>query len=271
MTDTMMSEPRADSPDTADGNAIADPNSPPANGGPADGKVMTVVEHLSELRRRLFISIFAVVVAAIIGFFFAPDAIRFLKTPISQPLYFTAPSSAFFLELKLALMMGVALASPILLYQIWAFVSPGLTPSERRLALPWVPLALLFLALGVAVAWFILPFAVGFMLGFAIPGVIEPLITADAYFGFVTNLFLAFGLVMEFPILLVLLSRVGIVTAKKLRANRRYVFLGIFVFAVVVTPGGDPYSPTVMGAVMYLLYELTIRLMDRGEKARAKA
>lgn len=237
----------------------------------SDGKVMTVVEHLTELRRRLFISILAVVIGAVIGFFLAPDAIRLLKAPINGPLYFTAPSSAFFLELKLALMMGLALASPVLLYQVWSFVSPGLTPRERRLSLPWVPLGLLFLLIGVAVAYFILPFAVGFMLGFAIPGVIDPLITADAYFGFVTNMFLAFGLVMEFPIVLVLLSRVGIISAERLRKNWRYVFLGIFVFAVVVTPGGDPYSPTVMGAVMYLLYELTIRLVARGDKAKAVA
>jgi len=207
----------------------------------------------------------------VVGFYFAPSAIVILKAPISGPLYFTAPSSAFFLQLKLALMIGVALASPILLYQVWAFVAPGLTPRERRLSLPWVPLGLLFLVIGIAVAYFVLPFAVSFMLGFAIPGVLNPLITADAYFGFVTNMFLAFGLVMEFPIVLVLLSRVGIVSAERLRKNRRYVFLGIFVFAVVVTPGGDPYSPTVMGAVMYLLYELTIRLVGRGEKSGAKA
>lgn len=236
----------------------------------ADGKIMTVIEHLSELRRRMFIAGLAIAIGAAVGFYFAPDAIRFLKTPISQPLYFTAPSSAFFLQLKLALMMGIVLASPILLYQVWAFIAPGLTPRERRLALPWVPLGLLFLALGIAVAWFTLPFAVGFMLGFAIPGVIDPLITADAYFGFVTNLFLAFGLVMEFPVVLVLLSKVGIVTAERLRRNRRYVFLAIFVFAVVVTPGGDPYSPTVMGAIMYVLYELTIRLVARGSKNKTE-
>jgi sec-independent protein translocase protein TatC len=235
----------------------------------SDGKVMTVVEHLTELRRRLFIAILAVVIGSVIGFVFAPDAIRFLKAPISQPLYFTSPGSAFFLEFKLAVMMGVALASPVLLYEVWAFVSPGLTPSERRLAFPWLPLALLFLVIGVVVAWVILPFAVGFLLGFAIPDVIEPLITADSYFGFVTTLFLAFGLVMEFPIVLVLATRLGIISADRLRKNRRYVFLGIFVFAVVVTPGGDPYSPTVMGTVMYILYELTIRLIARGEKQRA--
>jgi sec-independent protein translocase protein TatC len=153
---------------------------------------------------------------------------------------------------------------------VWAFVAPGLTPRERRLALPWLPLGMIFLAVGIVVAWFVLPFAVSFMLGFAIPGVIDPLITADAYFGFVTNLFLAFGLVMEFPIVLVLLSKVGVVSAERLRRNRRYVFLGIFIFAVVVTPGGDPYSPTVMGLVMYLLYELTIRLVARGDRSRVE-
>lgn len=247
MTETTVAEQRVDS---------------------SDGMVMTVVEHLSELRRRIFIGLIAVGIGAVVGFFLAPDAIRILKAPISGPLFFTAPSSAFFLQLKLALMIGLALASPIVLYQLWAFIAPGLTPRERRLALPWVPLGLIFLAVGISVAYFILPFAVGFMLGFAIPGVIDPLITADAYFGFVTNMFLAFGLVMEFPIVLVLLSKVGIVSAERLRRNRRYVFLGIFVFAVIVTPGGDPYSPTVMGAVMYVLYELTIRLVARGGKEK---
>jgi Twin arginine targeting (Tat) protein translocase TatC len=247
MTETAVAEQRVDS---------------------GDGKIMSVVEHLSELRRRIFIGLLAVGIGAVVGFFLAPDAIRILKAPISGPLYFTAPSSAFFLELKLALMIGLALASPVVLYQLWAFIAPGLTPRERRLALPWVPLGLVFLAVGISVAYFVLPFAVGFMLGFAIPGVIDPLITADAYFGFVTTLFLAFGLVMEFPIVLVLLSKVGIVSAERLRRNRRYVFLGIFVFAVVVTPGGDPYSPTVMGAVMYVLYEVTIRLVARGGKEK---
>ena len=227
------------------------------------GAVMSVVEHLSELRRRVFIGLLAVVLGAIVGFIVAPDAIRLLKAPVSQPLYFTSPSGALFLQLKLALMIGLALGSPVVLYELWAFVAPGLTPRERRLARPWIPLALVFLAVGVAVAYLILPFAISFMLGFRIPGVVEPLITADAYFGFVTTLFLTFGLVMQFPIVLVLLSKVGIVSAERLRHNRRYVLLGIAVFAVVITPGGDPYSPTIMTAVMYLLYELTIRLVVR--------
>ena len=229
-------------------------------------KVMTLVEHLTELRRRIIIGLLAIGIGTVIGFVLAPDAIRILKAPIPQPLYFTAPGGALFLQLKLALMIGLALGSPIVLWQVWAFVSPGLTPHERRLARPWIPLAVLFLVAGIGLAYFILPYAATFLLSFEIPDVIEPLITADAYFGFVTTMFLAFGLVMQFPIVLVLLSKVGLVTADQLRRGRRYVFLGIFVLAVVVTPGGDPFSPTIMALVMYPLYEVTIRLVSRSER-----
>jgi sec-independent protein translocase protein TatC len=228
---------------------------------------MTLVEHLSELRRRIFISFLAVAIGTVIGFVLAPDAIRILKAPIAQPLYFTAPGGALFLQLKLALMIGLALGAPVVLWQLWAFVSPGLTPHERRVARPWIPLAILFLVLGIGLAYFILPVTATFLLSFEIPDVIEPLITADAYFGFVTTMFLAFGLVMQFPIVLVLLSKVGIVNAERLRRGRRYVLLGIFVLAVVVTPGGDPFSPTIMALVMYPLYELTIRLVARSERS----
>lgn len=230
-----------------------------------DEKVMTVVEHLSELRRRLFISILAVVIASVIGYVVAPDLIRILKdqAPLDKPLVFTTPGGAFFLIIKLSLMVGLALASPIVLYELWGFVSPGLTSNERRQIRPWVPLSLLFLALGIAVAFVTLPLASGFLLGFAIPGLVEPLITADAYFGFVTTLFLAFGLVMQFPFVVLLLSKVGIVNADMLRKNRRYVLLGIVIFAVIITPGGDPFSPTIMTLVMYPLYELSIRLVAR--------
>lgn len=227
---------------------------------------MTVVEHLTELRRRIFISILAVALGTVVGWFLAPQAVELLKGPISGPLVFTAPGGALFVLLKLALMIGLALGSPVVLWQVWAFVSPGLTPHERRMARPWVPLALLFLLAGVGIAYVILPYTAAFLLGFAIPGVVEPLITVDAYFGFVTTMFLAFGLVMQFPIVLVLLAKVGLVSVEQLRRGRRYVLLGIFVVAVVVTPGGDPFSPTIMALVMYPLYELTIRLVARSSR-----
>lgn len=237
------------------------------SGDDSGEKVMTLVEHLTELRRRIFISLLAVGIGTIIGFVVTPEVIRILKAPIADPLYFTSPGGAFFLQLKLSLLIGIVLGSPIVLYQLWAFIAPGLTPRERRTARPWIPLALLFLVLGVGVAYVTLPLAAGFLLGFAIPGLMEPLITADSYFGFVTVLFLAFGLVMEFPIVIVLLSKVGLVTADQMRRNRRYVFLGIAIFAVVITPGGDPFSPTIMALVMYPLYELSIRLVARSNAA----
>jgi sec-independent protein translocase protein TatC len=238
-----------------------------------DEKVMTLVEHLSELRRRIFIAIGAIALGAIVGFYFAPQVIELLKSPLplGRPLVFTNLGGAFMIQFKVALIIGLALASPVVLYETWAFVSPGLTPRERRTIRPWVPLSALFLVLGIIVAWLILPFTTAFLLSFQIPGVMEPLITAEAYFGFVTTLFLAFGLVMQFPILIVLLSKVGIVSAERLKRGRRYVFVGIFVFAVVVTPGGDPFSPTIMALVMYPLYELTIWLVTRSTRQQVSA
>jgi sec-independent protein translocase protein TatC len=239
------------------------------NDGEGEGQpesVMTVVEHLTELRRRVVISVVAIVAASILGFLVAPRVIEILKAPVAGPLVFTSPGAAFFLEMKLALMIGIALASPLILYELWAFVSPGLTRRERTSLRPWIPLAVVFLVLGILVAYLILPYTVGFLLSFAIPGVLEPLITAESYFGFVTTMFLAFGLVMQFPIVLVLLSKVGIVSVERLRRGRRYVFVGIFILAVVVTPGGDPISPIIMALVMYPLYELTIYLVGRSSR-----
>jgi sec-independent protein translocase protein TatC len=253
-----------ESESAARGTTMAGSGPPPAPvETKLDEKVMSLVDHLTELRRRIVISVAAVGAGTVVGFFLAPEALMILKAPIPGPLVFTQPGGALFVQLKLALMIGVALSSPIVLYQFWAFIAPGLTERERRAARPWIPLALLFLVTGITVAYLILPLTVSFLLGFEIEGVVEPLITVDAYFGFVTTLFLAFGLVMQFPILLVLAAKVGLVDADRLRRGRRYVVIGIFVFAVVVTPGGDPFSPIVMALVMYPLYELTIRLVSR--------
>jgi sec-independent protein translocase protein TatC len=253
--------------DTAPGTLV--PETPVS----ADEKVMSLAEHLTELRRRLVFSILAIGAGSVVGFFLAPTAITVLKAPLNPyypgPLIFLQPGAAFFLELKLALMIGVALAAPFVLYQLWAFVAPGLTLHERTVTRPWVPLALLLLLLGIGVAYVVLPYAMGFLISFQIVNVMQPQLTVEGYFGFVTTLFLAFGLVMEFPIVLVLLSKTGIVTVERLRRNRRYVIFAIAIFAVVATPGGDPVSPTFMAAVMYPLYELSIFLIGRSERAAA--
>jgi sec-independent protein translocase protein TatC len=237
---------------------------PPPVDAPRDESVMSLVDHLGELRTRLFRSILAVAVGAVFGFVVSDQAISILRSPIpdDSPLYFTGLGDAFVIKVKIAIVIGIVLAMPVLLYQLWAFISPGLTASERRAARPWIPIALFFFALGTAIAFLVLPYAAAFLLSFESAD-LQALITAGAYFDFVTTMFLAFGLVMEFPILLIGLSRVGILGSDRLRSARRFVILGIAIFAAVATPGGDLVSPFVLGGTMYLLFELTILFIRR--------
>lgn len=233
------------------------------SGAPLEDAAMTLVDHLGELRNRLVKTVVAVVALAAIGFWRAPEIIDLLRSPIGDRILISlSPGGFFFLYVKIALVTGLILGLPVILYQIWAFISPGLTADERKVVRPWVPVALFFFALGVAVAWVVLPFALGFLFSFEQPGLVFEL-TIDNYFGFVTTMFLAFGLTMQFPILLYILSRIGIVTSKRLSSSRRYVVLGIAVFATVVTPGGDLVSPTVLGVTMYILFEVSIFVIRR--------
>lgn len=227
-----------------------------------DEKVMTLVDHLSELRNRIVVVLVAVAIGTAIGLWQAGRIISFLKAPLptDEPLVFTGLGDAFFINLKVALVFGIILAMPVILYEVWAFVSPGLTAKERRLARPWVPLALFFFVLGVVVAYVVLPYASNFLLSFQSAD-LQALITAEAYFGFVTTMFLVFGLAMEFPIVLVLLSKVGIVTSPALAARRRQALLVIAIVAALATPGGDPISPIILGLTMYALYEVSIQLV----------
>jgi sec-independent protein translocase protein TatC len=231
-----------------------------------EGAVMSLVDHLSELRRRLIISALAVMAGTVVGVFVTPRLIELLKAPVPGALVFTTLGGAFFIQLKLAFLVGLAIAFPILLYQLWAFVSPGLTDRERRTARPWIPIALALFVAGIVLAYVTLPFTASFLLSFAIPGVIEALITAEAYFDFVTMMFLAFGVVLEFPIMLILLTKLGLVSVGRLRSVRRYVLLGMVILAVVITPGGDPIGPAVLTVVMYGLYEGTILLLLRSRR-----
>jgi sec-independent protein translocase protein TatC len=244
---------------------LAPPQLPAAPPAADDATVMSLVDHLSELRRRLAISLLAVALGSVVGFYFAPQLISILKAPLhlAKPLVYTGLGDAFFINLKLAIVTGIVLAMPVLVWQLWRFISPALTREERRMARPWAPLALAFFVIGVVVAYVILPFAATFLLSFSSPD-LQPLITASEYFGFVTTLFLAFGLVMEYPMVLVLLAKVGIITSARLRRSRRYVILAIAIISAVVTPGGDPISPTVLGVTMYVLYEFSILLIRAG-------
>jgi len=234
-----------------------------------DEATMSLLEHLEELRRRLIIVVIAVARAAVVGFGLSQPVLEALRAPLPpayRTLFVLTVTGAFGVRVKIAVFLGIALAMPVILFEIWRFVTPGLTRKERRLVWPLLIAALLLFAIGMAVGYLIIPFALQFLLSFVIPGEIQPLLTIDEYVGFVTFVMLAFGLVMEFPIVLIALARVGILSHDRLAKQLRLIILGIVIFAVVVTPGGDPFSPTILGSVMYALFELSllvIRLMRR--------
>jgi sec-independent protein translocase protein TatC len=251
-------------PVTTDSTPTAPPSVPPtAPSAPAEPAVMSLADHLGELRTRILKTILAVLAFGVIGYWRSGAIIDLLRSPIGdRKLVSLSAGGPFFLYLKVALVVGIILSMPVILYQIWAFVAPGLTQEERRVVRPWIPVALLFFAIGVGVAWIVLPFALGFLFSFESDAIAITL-TIDNYFGFVTTMFLAFGLTMQFPIVLYVLSRVGIISSARLKAARRYVILGIAVFATVVTPGGDLVSPTVLGLTMFLLFEISILVIRR--------
>ena len=224
---------------------------------PPEVGVMPLLDHLSELRNRLFKSVLAVLIASGVGWFLATRVRNYLLDQLpGHKAQVLGPGDAFFIQVKISLTIGLILAMPILLYQLWAFIAPGLTAAERRTIRPWIPLALLLFAIGVGIAYLVLPFAIAFLLSFTDNQLVNG-IAATPYFDFVTTLFLVFGLIMEFPIVLYGLALVGIISSTWMAKNRRMIILGIAAFSAIITPGGDLVSPTVLGITMYVLTELT--------------
>lgn len=223
---------------------------------------MSLLEHLEELRSRVVVAAVAVVVAAIAGFILSEPIIELLRAPLPdgvQVVQLTV-GEVLGVRLKLALISGLVLAMPVLLYEVWAFVTPGLTRTERRLVWPLLGLAIGLFALGVLVGYLIIPVAIVFLLNLSLPDV-PPLLSVAQYVDFVTTLVVAFGLAFEFPVLLLLLARVGILNYRFLATRRRWAVLLIVLFAILVTPGGDPISSAVLSLIMYGLFEGTLQLI----------
>jgi sec-independent protein translocase protein TatC len=225
---------------------------------------MTVVEHLTELRSRLMVSLIALALAAIVCFVFAPNIISFLirfyqdSTPDSpQKLIFTGPLDAFGTRLKIATYGAIVLASPVWLWELWRFITPGLNPTEKRYAVPFVFASLFLFACGAVVALLTLEPALHFLL--TIGGSdLQPLLTADKYITLVALMIVAFGISFEFPVVLVFLLIARVLSTEQLRHWRRYSIVIIVTFAAVITPSQDPYSLFAMAIPMYVFYECSI-------------
>lgn len=240
-----------------------------------EGATMTLVEHLEELRKRLFIVVIAVAVGSIAAFVFWDHILAFLLTPLpyaikgikeitsvnGQPrLVVHGVGEAFTVSLKLAIAVGVVVASPVALYELWAFIAPGLTRRERRYATPFTVLGVVLFVAGLAVGFVVLRYPVDWLLTFGADRFVT-LLDADSYLTFVAYFLLAFGVVFELPLILTFLSLVGIVNSHMLRHRRMYSWFGLWFISCFITPGADPYSPVIIGVAMTILYELSIVLM----------
>lgn len=237
---------------------------------------MSLMEHLEELRSRLFKIVLAYALACVGAWFLYSRVLALLIGPLAKlpiadqilqdgQLIYTAPTEAFFIRLKVTAFTGMVFALPVMLWQLWRFVTPGLHRHERRYALPFVVISVFLFALGVLTAFLSLPKALEVLAGFAGSELVL-LPRASDYLSFVLLLVAAFGFSFEFPIILLGLTLVGVLSSAKLRKARRVAWVIILIVAAIITPTQDPITLAIMSLPLGLLYEGTIlaaRLMKR--------
>ncbi len=224
---------------------------------------MTLLDHLDELRKRLFASVVAIFVAFIGCWYFSPPIFHWLQKPIldvlaaDDKLAFTDLAGPFMLYIKVALLSAIFVASPFLLLQLWLFLRPGLYQRERRLAVPFIVFTTMFFVAGGLFGYYVaFPMVVKFLLG--VGQDFKQVVTIQAYFSMMSKILLGLGLVFEMPMLMFFLARLGIVSARQLLKGFRWAVLGIFVTAAVITPTPDIATQTVFAVPMILLYLLGV-------------
>ena len=226
------------------------------------GERMPLVDHLSELRRRLIISVLALLLGAIVGFVLYNRILSILLRPYTEvtgktEFVFFDPLEAFATRLKVAAWSGAFLASPVVLWQLWRFITPGLHKNEKRYAIPFIVTSIALFALGGFVALYTFESALRFLVGMGGDN-LTPLFSATKFLSLIILMVIAFGIAFEFPVLLVCLELAGVVTSAKLRKWRRPALVVIVAVAAVITPSQDPYSLFAMVVPMYIFYEGSI-------------
>jgi sec-independent protein translocase protein TatC len=242
-----------------------------------EGPEATILSHLNELRVRLTWAAASLVVTTILSFVFAEQLLDLLlrpyseSSPLGSELQVLRPTEGIETFFKVSLMAGAIMAMPVILYQVWLFIAPGLTKSERRYVYVFLPSALLLFGLGISFAWFILvPASVQFLANF-LPDVFNPDWTGQEYIGFLTTMLFWIGVAFEMPVVVYFIARVGLVTAKTLREQWRTAIVIIAVLAAMITPSIDPITMLLTMAPLVVLYSLSIVLALVGERQFARA
>lgn len=237
---------------------------------PADAR-MSVIGHLEEFRDRLIKAFGAFVVGSIAAYMFYERLLGFLTTPLDEGqnigkihvggLKVGGIVTGFLVRMKVAIFFGLVFALPVILWQLWRFIVPGLHKKEKKFGVWFVIGSMGLFALGTLCAFLVLPQAIAFLLSFSKGPNLEPLIFVDQYLSFVSFMVLAFGICFEFPLLLLFLAGIGMVKSAKLASWRRQAIFTAFVVGAVATPSQDPYSMTLMAVPLYILYEASLLII----------
>jgi sec-independent protein translocase protein TatC len=237
-----------------------------------DERRMTVTEHLQELRRVLIICLSTWLVATCIAFIFHSQLLALLLHPLTTTLkgrstlvhtaIFTSPFEGFSIPLKISAVGGIILSLPVIIWQVWSFVSPGLKPAERKFVGPFVLSTLLLFAAGAAFAYFVMPIGLGFLIGF-LGSQVQFFPDINQYLDFFMLLILIFGITFELPVVIVLLGALRIVSSRWLKDRRKAAWVIIILAAILITPGADPFTPTALAIPLLLLFELAVLIVDK--------
>ncbi|MFY9268229.1 MAG: twin-arginine translocase subunit TatC [Candidatus Manganitrophaceae bacterium] len=220
---------------------------------------MPVSGHLRELRSRLIKAVLILTLFSGLAFYFSENLLVFLRRPLRAELVFLAPAEAFWADLKVSLFLGLVAALPFVFYEVWQFVAPGLRPEERGALLPFLVLSVFFFFVGMAFCYFVaLPFALEFLIDYGRRSGITPQISVSMYVDFNLKFLIGFGLAFELPLVMLLLSRMGLLTPAFLARNRKYAAVLAFVIAAILTPTPDIFNQCIMAIPLILLYELGI-------------
>ena len=229
-----------------------------------DPDSMTLGEHIAELRRRVVIAVLAFLAAAVAAWVLYPHIIVWLQSPyckVAGPkhcaLYVTGPLDALALRIKISAYGGLFLASPVILWELWRFITPGLNRNEKRYAIPFIIVSILLFSLGAVIAFYTFPHALKFLIGIG-GNSLRQIFNPNSYLGLIVALMTVFGITFEFPVVLVSLELAGVLSWRTLSKWRRWAIVGIVLGAAIITPSGDPFSMLALAVPLYVFYEASI-------------